>query len=198
MKNKTLYFQGMGMDNNNLPYDIKNHRVRLIGLIPTVLHENPIFMEFDNCKMLKPRYTHKITGAPLKHYKMDCMNTCGLHINTEVEINKGNYFMSYRLLDFEKSVFQQYLNYSTDSILKVVNSVSIEKYNKVVFIEQEAKKIIEKFGGYREKEILKNDSVFCVTEDWNESHKVVKVQSRINHKLDDFCTVDLITCKIVG
>ena len=67
--------------------------------------------------------------------------------------------------------------------------------SNVFYIDQEARAIIEKRGGYREKEILANDCVFSVGGTWNNDHKTVRVFSRT---LQKSCEVELISGQITG
>lgn len=63
--------------------------------------------------------------------------------------------------------------------------------------KKEAKAIIDRLGGYREKAILK-DCTFKRGE-WNNDHKIVELIA--NHTEDghrDGCAVDLVTKKITG
>lgn len=190
---KVLFLRKMGMDDVKL-YDVRNHRVRVLERIHTTLRNEPMFFEFTQCDMHKMRYTHKITGRELKHPIYESVNPIGLHLDTEFT----NEFGSYRDLAVEKAVWDMYLDFTRESILKVVNMYSVDKFAKVVFVDEAATDIIKEMGGYREREILGNDCVFSPTETWNESHKVVRVTERINHNLGDSCEVDLITRKIVG
>lgn len=91
------------------------------------------------------------------------------------------------------------LDYTKDSILKIVNLYSPVKYNKVVVVEEAARDIINKLGGYREKNILATDPVFSIKDTtWTDDHKVVRVYSRVKNQLDDFCEVDILTNTITG
>jgi hypothetical protein len=94
-----------------------------------------------------------------------------------------------------------------------VNAYSIEKYDKVVLVEEETKNIINKIGGFREKDIIKKrdfrtegDFYFKVGQ-WDEQHKVVEVirqeweqiDSKTKHLVPtQSCAVDLVTKTICG
>ena len=60
------------------------------------------------------------------------------------------------------------------------------------------KKIVKKYGGYREKDILKNPYIIRKTETWNSSHKVLNIIENNTHDHKNCFSVDLVTRKICG
>lgn len=61
------------------------------------------------------------------------------------------------------------------------------------------KNIVKKYGGYREKEIMKNPYIIRKTKTWNNDHKVLNIIEKVtrdNHN-NNF-SVDLATMKICG
>ena len=61
------------------------------------------------------------------------------------------------------------------------------------------KNIVKKYGGYREKDILKNPYIIRKAETWNNEHKVLNIiekNSRDDHK--NGFSVDIVTMTICG
>lgn len=61
------------------------------------------------------------------------------------------------------------------------------------------KNIVKKYGGYREKEIMKNPYIIRKTKTWNNDHKVLNIIEKVtrdNH--NNGFSVDLATMKICG
>ena len=60
------------------------------------------------------------------------------------------------------------------------------------------KKIVKKYGGYREKDIINNPYIIRKTETWNGSHKVLNIieKNKLDHK--NGFSVDLVTMRICG
>ena len=63
-----LYLLEMGMNDNNITTDIKNHRIRVVNKIDIEYKGNPynMFFEFTVCDHWRMRYTNKRNGKPLK------------------------------------------------------------------------------------------------------------------------------------
>lgn len=221
MTNNYLYFECRGMDDNKIPGDIKNHRVDIMEKIDIVFEGKPykMFFEFTTGTRFNYRKTHKITGKPLKHVVKECINNNGLWIDTEYETPKtSRYFdekerkwkeytfhTSHRLSKLDRVAHDENMSFTKLTILKLINRYAIEKFTGVILIEQEAKTLIERCGGFREKYILKQDPVFRVST-WTKEHKCVEVVSRVKettkdgwHYIDgDSCEVDLLTGRITG
>lgn len=204
--NNTLYLREMGCSLNNGLSDVNNHRVRVIENIDILFQDHPynMFFEFTSWERYTYRTTNKRTGAPLKKAVKELVNINGIGIDTEYEVpqtdEKTGYTwrMSYRNSRLEREIYDKNYSYTKEDILKIINTYSVKKYNKVVLIEEAAKQITEKLGGYREKAILNNDSVMQIGDTWNEDHKVVRVFERVNYKLGDSYDVDLVTGRICG
>ena len=68
-----------------------------------------------------------------------------------------------------------------------------QKYDNII------KNIVKKYGGYREKDILKNPYIIRKAETWNNEHKVLNIiekNSRDDHK--NGFSVDIVTMTICG
>lgn len=66
--------------------------------------------------------------------------------------------------------------------------------------KEQVAKIVDRFGGFREREILKNPHTIEKAGTWNNEHKVLKV-SELNPGADgyrDGFQVDLVTMSICG
>lgn len=204
MKN-VLYLREMGMNDNSISTDIKNHRVRVVKNID-ILYKGEkfnMFFEFMQGKHWHFRTENKRTGAPLKKpvYTVDLMD--GLYIDTEHE-RLGGYFgdgmpwySSFRKSDLEKEFYNEHHAYTRKDILEVVNRYKIgEKFDAVCLVEETATAIIKKIGGWRELDILNNDPLFTIGDTWTEEHKIVRCYKRSD--AGAVCEVDLVTKKITG
>lgn len=60
------------------------------------------------------------------------------------------------------------------------------------------KKIVKKYGGFREKDIMNNPYTIRKTETWNSSHKVLNIIENNTHDHKNSFSVDLVTRKICG
>lgn len=195
---RVLYLEKRGGNNAELS-DIKNYRVSVLEDINTNIHGS-MYFEFGRCDRWTIRTTNKRTGAPLKKSVKELVKADVMHIDTSFykPENGGKWFSCWRDCDMEQAVFDELLDYNRKSILYIVNKYAVNHFDKVAFIDEEAQKIINTCGGYREKSILDNDPVFTKSDTWNENHKIIKVYSRVNHQLNNSCEVDLITRKITG
>lgn len=72
------------------------------------------------------------------------------------------------------------------------------KNNEYQTYDNIIKNIVKKYGGYREKDIMKNSYIIRKTETWNSSHKVLNIieKNALDHK--NGFSVDLVTNKICG
>lgn len=211
----TLYLREMGCDLNNGLTDVNNHRVRVIENIDIIYKGQPfnMFFEFLSWERYTYRTTNKRTGEPLKKAVKELVNINGIAVDTqferdEVDERTGRTWQSsWRACDLEKEISAKNYSFTRKDILSIINTYSVEKFDKVALVEEEARKITEKVGGYREKEILSNDSYMEIGHTWNDQHKVVKVTERIKKETAPHCyqyttgdsfDVDLITGRICG
>ena len=216
MKTNILYLREMGMDDKNINTDLQNHRVRVLENIDIIYKGTPynMFFEFTQATHYNYRTTNKRTGAPLKKMVRELIVKDGLHLDTQYERLEGTwkdgtpFYGSYRKGDFEKEVWDQHLDYTRENVLAVVNAYAVRKYDKIVLVEEETRRITQKVGGYREKSIVNNSwSYMQTTETWNDEHKVVRVTERNRTQTGYNCyqyldgasfEVDLVTGKICG
>lgn len=213
MKN-ALYLLEMGCNyNESYSGDVNNHRVRVVDNIDIIFEgkQYNLFFEFTQRTSYRYRTTNKRTGKELKHPVYELINKNGLGIDTqyEKEEKESNYtwFSSWRLSALEKEVYNSNPEYTRKNILDIVNKYAVKPFDKVVLIEEEAKKIASRIGANREKEILKNDCVISIGHTWNNEHKVITIQERVKtpmgnncykHELGRSFDVDLVTGGICG
>ena len=222
MEKNILYLLEMGMHDDSITTDIKNHRIRVVENIDIIYkgEKYNMFFEFTQGTHRHYRTTNKRTGAPLKKAVEEIILKDGLFIDTqfertETDKNGFTWESSWRRVDLEREIFEEHHAYTKRDILDVVNRYKVgEKFTDICLIETAAANIIRKVGGWREKDILgdgKNfqtdgDSYFQIGETWTAEHKIVKCNKRTwtptknGRKLEttDFCEVDLVTGKITG
>lgn len=219
--NNTLYLLEMGMNDPQITTDIKNHRVRVVENIDIVYKGTAynMFFEFMQGTHTQYRDTNKRTGAPLKKPVIDVVLKDALFVDTSFERPETDttgfcFRASYRKSDLERELWKEHHKYTRAAILEIINRYAIKKYNKVVLIEEEATKIINRVGGFREKDIIKKrdfqvdgDFYYTINDTtWTPDHKVVKAcrrewePTKDGRKLviTDTCEVDLVTGKITG
>ena len=142
MKKNKLYLLKMGMDDNGISTDIKNHRVRVIENIDIIYkgEKYNMFFEFTCGTHRRYRTVNKRTGAPLKKPVEEIILKDGLFIVTEfekTETEKGfTWKSSYGKSDLEREIFDEHLEYTQSNILDVVNRYKIgEKFTDICLIE---------------------------------------------------------------
>ena len=135
MKENTLYLKKMGIDfwkDENVKSDLNNYRVRTLGETIPGKDGKMYFLEFSLWRDRKQvRYTHKITGKPLKHAAFDIINHCGMAIDTEYTNDRG----SWRNCTLEQKLNKKNYSYTQAGILAAVNEMSTNTYTKIVFVE---------------------------------------------------------------
>ena len=218
----TLYLLEMGMNDNNITTDIKNHRVRVVENIDIVYNDEKynMFFEFTQCTHYNYRTTNKRTGAPLKKPIRELIIKDGLHMDTEFEKMDGTsaagtpFMMTYRKGDLEQEIRNEHHAYTKQDILEIVNRYKVgEKFTNVCLIEATATEIIKSVGGYRERDVLNEnkdfqtygDSYFSIIH-WDDMRKVVRCNKREWQPTKDgkklvitaTCDIDLVTGAIVG
>ena len=75
----------------------------------------------------------------------------------------------------------------------MLKNKELEMYDNMI------KNIVKNSGGFREKDIMKNQYIIKKTETWNNGHKVLNIiekSTRDNH--NNGFSVDLVTMKICG
>lgn len=211
---KTLYL--IKRSSGRVESDLNVCRVEVVGGLEVAIpgkHNNfrdILFLEWVSFGKWE-HYTYRTTkknGEALKKAVKELVNPNGLTIDTQYTETVFDPFMcpnpkkvelSFRCSQIEKEVHATNYNYTKEDVLNVVNMYATDYYKNVVFVEDEATKIIDRIGGYREKEILK-DCFFSIGSMWNDEHKLVVLNSR--HVDEDgyrhTCEVDLVSKKIVG
>ncbi len=222
MKKNILYLLEMGMNDNTISTDIKNHRIRTVENID-IQYKGELynmFFEFTQGTHRRHRTTNKRTGAPLKHPVEEIILKDGLFIDTQYEKTETDrtgrtWESSWRNSEFEREFYNEHHGYTKKDILEVVNRYKVgEPFTDICLIETAAREIIRKKGGYREKDILgegknfqtEGSSYFCIGETWNADHKTVRCikqqweATKNGRKLTsaDSCEVDLVTGRITG
>lgn len=215
MKNNILYLMEMGMNDNGIATDVKNHRVRVIENIDIIYKGEKYNMFFEFTHGVHRRYRTTPHGNTVKEIILED----GIYVDTQFEKLEGTwkdgtpYYSSWRKSDLEEEFYEEHHEYTKKDILEIVNRYKVgEKFTGVCLIETTTAEIIRKKGGYREKEILgdgKNfqidgDSYFSIGDTWTEDHKTVRcnkevwVPTKDGRKLEvvDFCEVDLVTGRI--
>ncbi|WP_295748782.1 hypothetical protein [uncultured Holdemanella sp.] len=75
----------------------------------------------------------------------------------------------------------------------------MEKNKESEMYDNMVKNIVKKYGGFREKDIMKNPYIIRKTETWNNGHKVLNIieENTCDYHNNSF-SVDLVTKKICG
>lgn len=133
MSENVLYLKKMGLDfwdDEPVKSDVNNYRVRTLGETIPGKDGRMYFLEFSLWRDRKQvRYTHKITGKPLKHAAFDIINSCGMAIDTEFTDDRG----SWRSCTIEKALNEKNYSYTQADILAAVNEISATTYTKIIF-----------------------------------------------------------------
>ena len=136
MAENVLYLKKMGLDfwsDEKAKSDVNNYRVRTLGETIPGKDGRMYFLEFSLWRdRAQVRYTHKITGKPLKHAAFDIINPCGLSIDTEFTDDRG----SWCNITIEKAINEKNYSYTQADILAAVNEISTNTYDKIIFIER--------------------------------------------------------------
>lgn len=143
MTKNILYLREMGMTDNTISTDIKNHRVRTTENIDIIYRGKKynMFFEFTQCTRWRTRTKNKRTGEELKHPVREVVLTDALHVDTEYERTETNsngrqFKMAYCLLSFESETWEECHKYTRRDILEVVNRYKVgEKFTEIVFIK---------------------------------------------------------------
>lgn len=139
-----LYLRKMGMDDDAIKTDVKNHRVRVLENIDIIYkgEKYNMFFEFTHGAHRRYRTTNKRTGAPLKKAVEEIILKDGIYISTEFEKLEGTwkdgtpYYSSWRNLDFESEFYNEHHAYTKKDILEIVNRYKVgEKFTDVCLIE---------------------------------------------------------------
>ena len=137
--------------------DVGNYRVGIAGELAVAKNKRSYYLEFTYYNKRKTRYTHKITGKPLKNPITYIEIPYALHLDTEFEAENH---MSYRDLKLENQIHELNYLFTKENILKVVNKISVKKFDCIIMISDDVilpfiESIYNK-GDYREKNIIEN------------------------------------------
>lgn len=194
MFEKVLFLEKMGCNfwkDEPAQSDVKNYRVRTHGEIIPGKDGNLYFLEFSLWRnRTKPRYTHKTTGKPLKHIKYDIINPQAIAIDTEFTNDRD----CWRNCKLEQKLSEKNYSYTQADILTIVNEISTNTYNKIIFAPAQAVAAIPdilKIAGYREKNIIEN-----LTEITTQQADKTYIVYRFYAKNNDFFDFDIKSGKI--
>ena len=132
---KTLYLEKRGCDFwkddkiNNIS-DVGNYRVGSYDYSIKGKDGNNYILEFTNWDRYIYRKTNKRTGEPLKHEVKEILLINALHVDTEFENERG----TWANLKLESKLHEKPILYTLENILKVVNEISVDHYDKVEFV----------------------------------------------------------------
>ena len=221
MDKNVLYLQEMGVNDNNISTNIKNHRIRVLKNIDIIYEgvKYNMFFEFTQGAHRRLVYTNSRTGAPLKKPVEEVVVKDGVYLDTQYTTSTKDsdghtWFDSWRHLALEKEFRNEHLEYTKENILKIVNRYKIgEPFTEVCLIEETAKSIIEKDGDEKARDIVKDGRdfqkegsyYFKVLLPWADHHKRVSAVRQIWEPIEngkrlrdsDSVIVDLITRRIV-
>lgn len=133
-----LYLVKMGLDfwcddQRVKGSDIGNYRVNTAKECIKGKDGNVYFLEFSRGTRRNYRTKHKITGKPLKKPVIEIVSENVLFLSTQYS-NENGCFRNHKL---EEQVFNgDGLPYNQESILKVVNMISCDHYDEIVFVER--------------------------------------------------------------
>ena len=223
MKKNILYLMEMGMDDDSITTDIKNHRIRVIENIDIVYkgEKYNMFFEFMQGTHRRYRTINKRTGTQLKKPVEEIILKDGLFMDTQYEKLEGTwkdgtpYYSSWSRGDLEEEILKEHHAYTKKDILEIVNRYKVgEKFTDICLVETAAAEIIRNKGGWREKDILgenkdfqtEGGSYFTKGETWTEDHKIFRCNktewkpTRDGRRLEvvAFCEVDLVTERILS
>lgn len=144
MEKNVLYLMEMGMNDNTIATDIKNHRVRVLKNIDIVYKGKKYNMFFEFSQAIHRRYrtTNKRTGKPLKKAVEEIILKDGLCVRTQFEKLEGTrkdgtpYYSSWANLELESEFHNEHHEYTKKDILEIVNRYKVgEKFTDVCLID---------------------------------------------------------------
>lgn len=142
MGKNVLYLMEMGMNDNTIATDVKNHRVRVLENIDIIYKGKKynMFFEFSHGIHRRYRTTNKRTGAPLKKAVEEIILKDGLYITTQfekIEWKDGTpYFSSWRNSELESEFYNEHHEYTKKDILEIVNRYKVgEKFTDICLIK---------------------------------------------------------------
>ena len=132
---KTLYLEKRGCnfwsdDKINNISDVGNYRVGSYDYSIKGKDGNNYVLDFTNWDRYTYRKINKRTGKPLKHEVKEILLLNALHVDTEFENERG----TWSNLKLESKLHEKPMLYTLENILKVVNEISIDFYDKIEFV----------------------------------------------------------------
>lgn len=136
-----LYLKKMGMDDEDLKGDIKNHRVRVVKNIDILYNGKKYNMFFEFMQGIRYNYRtkNKRTGKPLKKPVREVINSNGVFIDTQFtkkeKFGDREYNASYSLLPLEKEFVKDNYSFTKKDVLNIVNRYKIgDKFTSIEFV----------------------------------------------------------------
>lgn len=132
---KTLYLEKRGCnfwndDRINNISDVGNYLVGSYDYSIKGKDGNNYVLEFTNWDRYTYRKINKRTGKPLKQEVKEILLLNALHVDTEFENERG----TWSNLNLESKLHEKPMLYTLENILKVVNEISIDFYDKIEFV----------------------------------------------------------------
>ena len=132
---KTLYLDKRGCpfwddDKINEVSNVGNYRVTTGDYTIKGKDGNTYFLEFSNWDRYTYRTTNKRTGKPLKHAVKEALLLNALHVNTQFKNDAG----TWGNLKLESKLHEKPMLYTLENILKIVNEISVDTYDKIEFL----------------------------------------------------------------
>lgn len=132
---KTLYLEKRGCDffngdKINAVSDVGNYRVGSYDYSIKGKDNRDYILEFRSWDRYTYRKTNKRTGKPLLKEVKEVLLLNALNINTQYENENG----CFRNCQLEKELLETPMLYTIENILKVVNEISVDHYDKVEFV----------------------------------------------------------------
>lgn len=118
--------------------DVGNYRVGTYNYSIHGKNGRDYILEFTCGNKYRYRKNHKITGRPLLHPIKELVNDNALYIDTEFQElttcgTSEPYLGSFRDIRLERELDNMNLSFTQADILKAVNTISKEQYDKILF-----------------------------------------------------------------
>lgn len=134
---KTLYLEKRGCDykgynRREVLSDVGNYRVGVYDNSIKGKDGKEYTVEFTGYIKYRYRTISKRGGKELKHPVREVVNENALHIDTEYE--DKNERLSFRNIKLEREITEMNLDYTLSGILDAVNYISVDQYDRIVFL----------------------------------------------------------------
>lgn len=111
--------------------DVGNYRVGVYNYSIIGKNGRAYTLEFTRYNKMRARTTHKRTGKPLKHPKIEITLENALCVSTVFEESD----LSWRDIQLEKELSALDLTFTLSGILAAVNYISQKRYDKIEFVK---------------------------------------------------------------